>query len=75
MAHAEAHHVRDKGRAYVMKGATELAEHNKIGTAGGQGLKSADRQHSPEQDRKAKEESEAPDAVWLHGTLKIHVRC
>lgn len=34
-----------------------------------------DRQHSPELDAKTKEETDSPDAVWLHGTLKVHVSC
>lgn len=38
------------------------------------GNQQENRQHSPELDAKTKEETASPDAVWLHGTLKVHVR-
>lgn len=37
------------------------------------GNQQENRQHSPELDAKTKQETESPDAVWLHGTLNVHV--
>ncbi|KAK9802796.1 hypothetical protein WJX73_007251 [Symbiochloris irregularis] len=37
------------------------------------GSQAEERQHSPELDKKTKEETDSPDAVWLHGTLKVHI--
>lgn len=52
------HSVRDAG--------LQLAD-KAVGGAG------PDRQHTPEQDQKSREETNAPDAVWLHGFLKLDV--
>ena len=54
-----------QGRRLRAKAAEEVAEHTKG---------NPDRHHDPAQEKKAREEMAAPDAVWLHGTLKVHVR-
>ena len=62
----EVQQAQRKGREWKAEAATKVA--------GQIGQGQNDRQHSPEQDKKAREDQEAPDAVWLHGTLKVHVR-
>ena len=56
-----------KGRELYAEAGGKLAKHSP-------GQKQAARQHTVEQDQQAKADTSAADAVWLHGTLKVHVR-
>ena len=56
----------EKGRKFQAKAAHKV---DKYATGGRD-----DRQHTPDMDKRAHEEADSPDAVWLHGTLKVHVR-
>ena len=64
----EVQHAVQKERQWQAKAGVQLAEKT------GQSNPLADRQASPEQDQKYKAETSAADAVWLHGSLKVHVR-